>query len=141
MDLFLALSSKIFLDFRQVSLRRERSDDRKCVCCSEATVKYAYQVDRFYHVSETDHVSNWKMVVVEMTSITVRWRDRVVPSFPGGKKNDFIGRHLIGLQTDLKIDKTIEKSFCLPLSTSLCQPPSPQTKSSLRGEGGCTQAN
>lgn len=68
-------------------------------------MKYAYPVDRFYHVLETDHVSNWKMVVVEMTSITVRWRGRVVPGFPSGKKNDFIGRYLIGLQTDLKIDE------------------------------------
>ena len=46
-----------------------------------------------------------KMVLFEMTSITVRWRDRVVPGFPSGKKNDFIGRYLIGLQTELKIDE------------------------------------
>lgn len=66
-------------------------------------MKYAYPVDGFCLVVETDHVSNLKMVVFEMTSITVRWRDRDAPGFPSGKKNDFIGRYLIGLQTDLKI--------------------------------------
>ena len=107
------------------------------------SVKYAYPADRFYHVLQTDHVSNWKMVVFEMTSITVRWRDRDAPGFPSGKKNDFIGRYLIGLQTDLKIDE--DHSVSLRLSTSLCHPspppPSPQTKSGLRGRGGCTQVN
>ena len=57
-------------------------------------MKYAYPVDRFCLVVETDHVSNLKMVVFEMTSITVRRRDRVVPGFPSGKGNDFIGRYL-----------------------------------------------
>ena len=135
MDLFLALSSKIFLDFRQVSLRRERSDDRKCVCCSQATVKYAYPVDRFYHVLETDHVSNWKMVVVEMTSITVRWRDRVVPSFPSGKKNDFIGRHLIGLQTDLKIDEDHRKVILSPFKYQSVPAPITSNKIEFRRRG------
>ena len=76
------------------------------------SVKYAYPVDRFCLVLETDHVSNLKMVVFEMTSITVRRRDRVVPGFPSWKGNDFIGRYLIGLQTDLKIaELAIEQSL------------------------------
>ena len=109
MALFLAISSKIFW----------------------TSVKYAYPVDRFYHVIQTGHVSNLKMVVFEMTSITVRWRDRDAPGFPSGKKNDFIGRYLIGLQTDLKIDE--DHSVSLRLSTSLCDPPSPPITSNKIG--------